>query len=134
MLDLDDENPDPDIAVEEEDDDVSAVLGGLDLGQVDRGEASFGIGREREAQYLDEDLGGEGGAVFEEIHEDLVSHGGHGGEGYTRAGEVQFAGTDILGEEISSARAVAMLVFCRRGPGSRTYNIKGRAARRRAPK
>ena len=87
-LDLDDDHPDRDVAVEKEDDDIGAVLGGLDLGQVDRGEARFGVGRERDAQHLDEDLGGERRAVLEEIDEDLVGHGGHGGDASIRSGRM----------------------------------------------
>jgi hypothetical protein len=59
---------------------ISAVFGRLDLGQIDRGKASFGVGRERNAQRFDQDFGGERGAILEEIDEDLVSHGGHGSE------------------------------------------------------
>jgi hypothetical protein len=33
------------VLVEEDDDDIGAVFGGLDLRQVGRGKASFGIGR-----------------------------------------------------------------------------------------
>jgi len=70
-LNLDDEHPDRDVAVEQEDDDVSAVLGGLDLGQIDRNEARFGVGGERDAERFGEELGAERRAVLEEIDEDL---------------------------------------------------------------
>ena len=88
-LDLDDDHPDRDVAVEQEDDDVGAVLGGLDLGQIDRDEAGLGVGRERDAEHFDEDLGGERRAVLEEIHEDLVGHRGHGGDLRMREGRDQ---------------------------------------------
>jgi hypothetical protein len=52
-LDLDDDHLDRDVAVMKEDDDIGAVFGGLDLGQVGRGEAGFGIGLEGPAQHLD---------------------------------------------------------------------------------
>ena len=88
-LDLDDEHQDGNVVVEQDDDDVRAVLGGLDLGQIDRGKACFSVGGEGDAQGLDQDLGGERGAVLEEIHQDLVGHGGHGGEGCIWAGGAQ---------------------------------------------
>jgi hypothetical protein len=39
-LELDDERPERGVAVEQENDDIGAVLGGLDLGQVDRDQYS----------------------------------------------------------------------------------------------
>src|SRR4029453_428826 len=85
--------------------------GRLDLGQVDRGESSFGVGREREAQYLDEDFGGWTGAVLEEIDEDLVSHGGHGGE-VRRRWERRNMWCPICWDElVFSAWVVAMLSY-----------------------
>ena len=51
-------DPDRDVAVEQEDDDVGAVLGGPDLGEVDRDEARLGVGGERDAERLGEELGG----------------------------------------------------------------------------
>lgn len=80
QLDLDDDHPDGMIAVEKDDDGIGAVLGWLDLGQVGRGETSFGVGWKREAQHLVQDFGGERRAALEEIHEDLVGHRGHGGD------------------------------------------------------
>ena len=77
-MDLDDDHPDGAAAVEKEDDDIGAVFGGLDLGQVGRGDPGLGVGRKRDAEHLDEDLGGERWAVLEEIHQDLVGHRGHG--------------------------------------------------------
>ena len=52
-------------AVEEEDDEVCVVLGGDHLGQLGRVDASFGEGREWNAQHVPEQLGGEQGAVLE---------------------------------------------------------------------
>jgi hypothetical protein len=77
-LDLDDDHPDGDVAAEKNDDDISTVFGGLDLGQVDGRESSFGIDRKPYTQNLGQHLGGERGAVLEEIREDLVDHRGHG--------------------------------------------------------
>ena len=76
-LDLDDEDPDRDVAVEQEDDNVGAVLGGPDLGQIDRDEARLGVGGERDAERFGEQLGTQRGAVLEEVDEDLVGHGRH---------------------------------------------------------
>jgi hypothetical protein len=39
--------------------------------------SGLGVGRQREAEHLDQDLGRERRAVLEEVHEDLVSHGWH---------------------------------------------------------
>jgi hypothetical protein len=80
QLHLDDDHPDRDLAVEEDDDEISAVFGGLDLGQVGRGETCFGVRRKRDAQHLNQDLGGERRTILEEIHEDLMGHRGHGGD------------------------------------------------------
>jgi hypothetical protein len=77
QLDLDDDDPDRDVAVEQDDDHIGAVFGRLDLGQVGRDEAGFRVGRKREAQHLDQDFGGERRTIFEEISEDLVSHRRH---------------------------------------------------------
>ena len=85
-LDLDNQHQDGNVGVEQDDDDISAVFGGLNLSQVDRGEARFRVGRESNAQRLDKELGGERGAVLEEIHQDLVGHGGHDGKVRTRTG------------------------------------------------
>jgi hypothetical protein len=79
-LDLDDDHPGGAVTVEKEDDGIGAVFGGLDLGQVGRGDTGLGVVRKRNAEHLDQDLGGEGWAVLEEIHEDLVGHGGHAGD------------------------------------------------------
>ncbi|WP_437571261.1 hypothetical protein [Sorangium sp. So ce542] len=78
-LDLDDDDPHR-LAriIKEDDDDIGPVLGGRGLGQIDGGDSGLAVGRERDAEDLDEDLGGEGRSVSEEIHEDLVAHGGHG--------------------------------------------------------
>jgi hypothetical protein len=92
-LDLDDEHPDGDIAVEQEDDDVGAVLGGPDLGQIDRDEARFGVGGERDAERFGEELGAERGAVLEEIDEDLVGHGCHGGDNRTHTSASAIGGS-----------------------------------------
>ncbi|WP_437586313.1 hypothetical protein [Sorangium sp. So ce1000] len=76
-LDLDDEHGDGEVVSEQEDDEVCAVLGRLDLGEVDRGDACSGVWRERHAEHLDEELCGERRTVLEEIDEDLMGHGGH---------------------------------------------------------
>jgi len=78
-LDFDDDHPDREVAVEKDDDDIGAVFGGLDLRQVGRGETGFGVRWKRDAQDLDQNLGGERRAILEEIHKDLVGHRGHGG-------------------------------------------------------
>jgi len=80
QLDLDDDHPHGDVAVEKEDDDIGTVFGGLDLGQVRRGDAGLGIGRKRKAEPLDQDLGGERGTVLEQIHEDLMGQRRHAGD------------------------------------------------------
>src|SRR3954471_14379022 len=81
QLDLDDDYPDGSSVAEKENDDISPVFGGLGLGQVGGGDAGLGVVRKREAEHLDEDLGGQRRSVFEEIHQDLVGHGGHKGRG-----------------------------------------------------
>jgi hypothetical protein len=63
-LDLDDDHPDGEVAVEKDDHGVGAVFGGPDLGQVGRGEAGFGVGRKRDAQRLHQHLGGERRAML----------------------------------------------------------------------
>jgi len=77
-LDLDDDHLDRDAVLEKDDDRIGAVFGGLDLGQVDRGEASLSIVRKRLTQHLRQHLWGERGTVLEEVHEDLMGHRGHG--------------------------------------------------------
>jgi hypothetical protein len=79
QLSFDDDHPDGDVTGEKHDNDVGAVFGRLDLGQVGRGEARFGVRWKRGAQHLDQDLGGERRTVLEEIDEDLMGHRGHGG-------------------------------------------------------
>jgi hypothetical protein len=76
-LDFDDDHPVWNVLLEEGDDDVRAVFGRLDLGQIDRSKPRLGVGRHRGAEHLDKDLGSQRRAVFEEIHESLVSHGNH---------------------------------------------------------
>ncbi|WP_437730619.1 hypothetical protein [Sorangium sp. So ce1335] len=73
-------HPARNIVVEQEYNKIGAVLGRLDLGQIDRDEARFGVGRERDAERFGQELGAEGRAALEQIDEDLVGHGGHGGE------------------------------------------------------
>ena len=67
-LDFDDEHRDGDVADEQEDNDISAVLGGLNLRQINRDDARLGVGRERDAERFGEELGAERGAVLEEIN------------------------------------------------------------------
>jgi hypothetical protein len=53
QLDLDDDHPDGGTAAEQEDDDVGTVFGGLDLGQVGRGDTGLGVSWKRDAEHLE---------------------------------------------------------------------------------
>src|SRR5262249_10282407 len=76
-LDLDGDDVDGNVAVEEQDDEVGAVLGGLDAGQIGGGDARLGVYGERDAERLGEQLGGERGAVLQQVDQDLVARRGH---------------------------------------------------------
>jgi len=49
QLDLDDDHPDRDVAVEKEKDDIGAVFGRLDLGQIGRDDPRLGVVRKRDS-------------------------------------------------------------------------------------